>query len=245
MKSILNSAYHGLQITGDKRLSHNFTLKAYYTFGKALDYINTQNSTQQTAVDWDNIALDRGRANNDRTHSANLSGVWDLDYFGNTPALVRAIAGGWSIAGIVSLRSGTPLTITAGSDVNFDGNNNDRPDLVGVPFLDPNRPRNEVVDQWFNTAAFSRTTQASRNFAGTAGRGILDGPGLKNVDMTLARDFRIAERMKLQSRAEATNAFNIVNLMNPGTNANASANFGRITTARPMRQAQLGLKFIF
>jgi hypothetical protein len=244
-KSILNSAYHGLQVTGEKRMSHNFTVKGFYTFGKGLDYINTQNSTQQQATDWNNIALDRGRANNDRTHSATLSGVWELNYVGGAPAVLRAIAGGWSLAAIASFRSGTPLTITAGSDRNMDGNSNDRADLIGDPFLDPNRPRNEVVDQWFNTAAFTTQTQAIRNFAGTAGRGILDGPGLKNVDMTIARTFRLTEQKRLQFRAEATNAFNMVNLSNPSTGANNSSTFGRITTARPMRQAQLGLKFIF
>jgi len=69
-QSILNSSYHGLQITGDKRFSRNFNVKGFYTFGKGLDYINTQNSTQQTATDWNNIALDRGRTNNDRRHNA-------------------------------------------------------------------------------------------------------------------------------------------------------------------------------
>ena len=89
-KSILNSAYHGLQITGDKRLSHNFQVKGFYTFGKSLDYINTQNSTQQTATDWNNIALDRGRTNNDRRHNVVISGIWELKYFRDTPAFVRA-----------------------------------------------------------------------------------------------------------------------------------------------------------
>ena len=244
-KSILNSAYHGLQVTGEKRFSHNYVLKGFYTFGKGLDYINTQNSTQQAATDWNNIALDRGRSNADRTHSATISGVWELNYVRNAPFLVRAVAGGWSLATIATFRSGTPLTVTAGSDVNFDGTNNDRADLVGNPYLSPGRARNEVVDQWFNIAAFSKTTQAIHSYDGTAGRNIMDGPGLKNVDMTIARTFRITERKTLQFRAEATNAFNIVNLSNPGTNANTSSTFGKITTARAMRQAQLGLKFVF
>jgi hypothetical protein len=137
------------------------------------------------------------------------------------------------------------MTITAGNDVNFDGNNTDRADLIGNPFLDPNRPRSQVVDQWFNTAAFSKTPQAIHSYDGTAGRNIIDGPGLKNVDMTIARSFRIAERKTLQFRGEATNALNLVNLSNPGTNANSASTFGKITTARPMRQVQLGLKFVF
>jgi hypothetical protein len=245
IKSILNSAYHGMQITGEKRLSHHFIAKGFYTFGKGLDVVNTQNSTLQAATDWNNINLDRGRANNDRTHSAVMSGVWDLDYFRQAPTAVRWIAGGWSLAAITSLRSGTPLTITAGTDVNFDGVNNDRTDLVGDPRLDPHRARSAVVDQWFNIAAFSKVTQLKNNYAGSAGRNIIDGPGLKNVDLTIARTFKVREKTTLQFRGEATNALNIVNLSNPGTNATTTITYGKVTTARPMRQAQVGLKLVF
>ncbi len=245
IKSILNSAYHGLQVTGEKRLSHHFIAKGYYTLGKGLDAVNTQNSTLQAATDWNNILLDRGRANNDRRHSAVISGVWDLDYFRRSPKPLRLIAGGWSLAAIASMRSGTPLTITSGSDSNFDGTTNDRADLIGDPYLDPHRPRSAVVDQWFNIAAFSKTTQAKNSYDGTSGRNIIDGPGLKNVDMTISRSFRVTEKMRLQFRGEATNALNLVNLSNPGTNAGTSSTFGKITTAGPMRQMQLGLKLMF
>ena len=102
-----------------------------------------------------------------------------------------------------------------------------------------------MVDQWFNIAAFSRTTQAINSYDGTSGRNIIDGPGSKTVDMTIARSFRLRERMSLQFRAEATNALNLVNLSNPGTNANSASTFGKITTANPMRQMQLGLKLLF
>ena len=237
-KSILNSAYHGLQVKADRRFANNFTVRGFYTFGKGLDEVNTQSSTLQQATDWTNIALDRGRANNDRTHTVSVSGVWDLNYFKNTPRAVRLIAGGWSLATILSMRSGTPLTVTAGNDVNFDSQNNDRPDLIGNPYLDPNRPRSQVVDQWFNLAAFSKTTQAIHNYDGTAGRNIIDGPGLKNVDMTIARSFRLDERRTLQFRGEATNAFNIVNLSNPGTNANTASTYRQNRHEKPARCAR-------
>jgi hypothetical protein len=244
-KSILNSAYHGLQITGEKRFSHNFTAKGFYTFGKSLDFIDSQRSTAQTATDWNNIGLDRGRTVNDHRHNVVISGIWQLDYFRSSPVVVRTVAGGWTLTAITTLRSGTPLTITAGSDRNFNGTNNDRADLIGNPFLDPNRPRSQVIDQWFNTAAFSNVTQAANGYDGTAGRGIVDGPGLKNVDLGIYRDFRVAEAKTLTFRAEMSNAFNLVNLSNPGTNAGSSSTFGKITTANPMRQVQLGLRFAF
>ena len=67
----------------------------------------------------------------------------------------------------------------------------------------------------------------------------MDGPGLKNVDMGIYRDFRITEGKTLTFRTEMTNAFNLVNLSNPGTNAGSSSTFGKITTANAMRQVQL------
>ena len=54
-----------------------------------------------------------------------------------------------------------------------------------------------------------------------------------------------ARRAGVEFRFESTNAFNLVNLSAPGTGQNSSSNFGRITTAGPMRQAQLGLRLTF
>jgi hypothetical protein len=202
----------------------------------------TLSSISMAATDWRNIALDRGRANNDRTHSVVVSGIWELNYFRSTPKYVRAVAGGWSISVINSMRSGTPLTITSGTDTNLDGLGGDRANLVGDPRLDPNRPRSEVVAAWFNTKAFSTVANGKD---GTAGRNIIDGPGLKNVDMGIFRDFHPREKMRLMFRAEMTNAFNLVNLSNPGTGLNSGSTFGKVTTAAPMRQVQLGLRLTF
>jgi len=173
-----------------------------------------------------------------------ISGIWRLDYFKSTPRVVSAVAGGWSLAAISPFRSGAPLTIAAGSDRNFDGNSTDRADLIGDPFLDPHRPRSQM-DRWFNAAAFSSIMQARNSFDGTAGRGILDAPGSKNVDLGIYREFRIAEGKTLLFRTEMTNAFNLVNLSAPGTSAGSTSQLGRITTAGPMRQLQLGMKLRF
>jgi len=243
-KSILNSAYHGLQITGEKRYSRNFSLKGFYTFGKGLDVTDTQNSTASTdrAMDWNNLMLDRGRTNGDRRHRFNVNGIWRLNYFQSTPAPVRAVAGGWSLSFIFSAQSGTPLTITAGGDRNLDGNSNDRANLIGDPLLDAGRSRNELVAKFFNTAAFAVPANGT---TGTAGRNIIDGAGLKNLDLGIFRDFRLMEGKTLQFRGEMTNACNLVNLSNPGTGANNSSTFGKITSAGPMRQVQLGLRLTF
>jgi hypothetical protein len=243
-KSILNSAYHGLQISGEKRYSRNFSVKGFYCFGKGLDVTNTQASTTavSSATDWNNLLLDRGRTNGDRTHRLNINGIWRLNYVSHLPGPVRAVAGGWSLSFIFSAQSGSPLTITSGSDRNLDGNNNDRANLNGNPRLDSGRSRGELAAQFFDTTVFS---QPANGTTGTAGRNIIDGPGLKNVDLGIFRDFRLREKMTLQFRGEMTNAFNLVNLSNPGTNAGSTSTFGRVTSAGAMRQVQMGMRLTF
>lgn len=241
VESITNTAYHGLQLTAEKRLSRSFSFKAFYTFGKALDSAGSQSDTSDSVQNFNNIAAERGRADSDRRHNFVLSGIWRVNYLKNWHPVARALVNGWSLSAIVTMRSGRPLTITNGSDANLDGNTNDRANLVGNPVLDHNRERSEVVAAWFNTAAFAQPPVGTD---GTAGRNIIDGPGLKNVDLGIFRDFNFTERFRLQFRAEATNALNIVNLNNPVTSRNSSQ-FGQIRDARTMREVQLGLRLTF
>jgi hypothetical protein len=126
-------------------------------------------------------------------------------------------------------------------DNNLDGSTSDRPNQIGNPLLPANRPRSQLVAMWFNPAAFASPPYPTD---GTAGRDILNGPGYKDVDMAISRDFQIRERFNLQFRAEATNAFNLVNLNSPVSTL-SSGNVGQITGAGSMRQGQLGLRLTF
>ena len=67
--------------------------------------------------------------------------------------------------------------------------------------------------------------------------------GYKSVDLSLFKNVEFGgfngRRSTVQIRVEAFNAFNWTNLNNPTSNTN-SANFGRVTSARPMRVVQLG-----
>jgi len=84
---------------------------------------------------------------------------------------------------------------------------------------------------------------------GNSARNLLYGPGYKTVDLAISRDFSLTERVKLRFRAEATNAFNHVNLGQPGASVpaagSASASFGVITSANSMRKMQFGLRLSF
>ncbi len=77
-----------------------------------------------------NLAAERARNSNDRTHSLVLSGVWRIDYLRNSSSVARVLAHDWTVSAIATFQTGTPLTIAAGSDRNFDGLTNDRADLA-------------------------------------------------------------------------------------------------------------------
>ena len=171
-----------------------------------------------------------------------LSGVWNIDYFDDSQGLVKALASDWTLSAIVTLQSGTPMTISSGLDRNFDGLTNDRADIIGNPTLDSGRPREELIEQWFDTTAFA---QPAIGLDGTAGRNIVEGPGYRNVDLGVFRDIRFGGRTTVQFRVEATNVLNIVNLTNPGTALNAPTAFGKIRSARDMRRIQLGARVSF
>ena len=154
---------------------------------------------------------------------------------------MRAIINDWELSGIVTLQSGLPFTVTTGTDINLDGTSNDRANLIGNPFLDPNRSRNDVSNAWFNIAAFAKGANGTD---GNAARNLMTGPGSKNVDMGIFRNLKFTERMVLQIRGEFTNIFNLVNLSNPNAALNAAA-VGTIRSASAMRQVQLGLRLTF
>ena len=63
--------------------------------------------------------------------------------------------------------------------------------------------------------------------------------------MSVIKNFRITERVRLQFRAEAYNAFNHANFSNPATNNATQSGFGAITSVDPARQFQLAGKVSF
>jgi len=241
LESIFTSDYHALQMSAERRGSQ-LSFKAYYTLGQGEEDVDFQGGGLPTVQNSNRLEMERGRSSSDRRHNFVLSTVWKPAFFEDSAPILSAILDGWTVSTIVTVQSGTALTITAGQDRNLDGINNDRADVSGDPVLDSGRPREELIEGWFNVAAFSNPATGTD---GTAGRGILDGPGYRSVDLGLFRDFGLPRGAALQFRMEATNFLNTVNLQNPGTNFNAPATFGKIRSARDMRRIQLGARLSF
>jgi len=242
VRSIMGTSYHGLQTTVEKRLSHRIAFKGFYTFSKSLSSAQLHNDTTGGgAQNHRNLANERGRSDFDRRHNFVTSLIWQPDYFGGSGRVLRSVLNGWELSAIVTFRAGAPFTVSSGRDNNLDGSSNDRANLVGNPFLDPNRSRAAAAAMWFNTAAFVTNPTGTD---GTAGRNIMTAPGTRNVDLGLFRNFKLHERLTLQARAELSNAFNLVNLSAPSATL-TSGTFGQIRSASDMRETQLGLRLTF
>jgi hypothetical protein len=233
-----NSVYHAMQLSLNKRFTRGFTLLANYTWSKLIDDSSGDGDTPANPFDFRN---ERGPSDLDITHRFVGSYIWTLSKLTDQSAVVRHALGGWEANGIVTLESGNWINFVSGRDNSGTGVNGDRADLVGDPFLSASSSRGELIARYFNTAAFAQNPPGT---FGTAGRNIMRGPGLANVDFGLAKNFQIREQMRVQFRSEFFNLFNRVNLSNPNTNV-SSNQFGVITGAGSPRVVQLALKFYF
>ena len=90
------------------------------------------------------------------------------------------------------------------------GPHGDRPSLIANPKLS-----NPTIDEWFNTDAFVINPLGLN---GNERRNPLYGPHNQHWDLSVAKDFRIREGMKMQFRAESFNLTNTASFGLPGTN---------------------------
>src|SRR5262249_39665654 len=126
-----------------------------------------------------------------------------------------------------------------GTDRSNTGGGQDRPNVVSGQ--DPDAGP-QTIQQWFNTSAYVLNDLGTW---GNAGRNTFYGPGINRVDASIIRNFRITGGKTIQFRFEAFNALNNPIWNDPNTTL-TSPLYGTINSTRtPMRELQIGLKFVF
>jgi hypothetical protein len=247
-----NSNYNGLQVDLTRH-ARNLQFRGVYSFGKALDDGSSLNnsisgSTNAFTMNPLDPRADYGRSSFDARHSGVVNVTWNVPFWGKSGSWWRAVVRGWQISGIATAQSGLPFSPQLGFNPSNDGNtrNPGRPSLnpafTGKMILgDPNR--------YFDPNAFVVPLNGTY---GNAGRNILEGPGVQNVDISLSRRFPVTERVNLQFRSELFNLFNHTNfgLPNPivftDATSGPSSSAGRITsTTTTSRQIQFGVKLLW
>ncbi len=256
LQSNQNSNYNGLQISVEKYLSHNFSARGFYIWSKTLasNALDGQ-SLAANFVDPNFPQLEaHQRAADDRRNTMSVSFVWNPDYFGSYNRYIRTALNGWTISGIITANSGQPFTVTTGTDVNGDGQTNDRPSVAPgkVPHtFGGHRSRVASERQWFDTSAYCVPGVSGCPGVGPLGLlgntrpAQLDVPGYRDIDASLFRTFGIFDNLKFQLRGEVTNVFNLTNLGTPSTSMNSST-FGQVNgTGGSNRIIQVGGRILF
>jgi len=240
--------YNALQTSFTHRFSHGFQSQVSYTWSKSID-----NGSGSFGLDGGQnvgnpfaLGNERGLSNFNRTHNFRVSGLYAFPF--HAKGAIGKVIEGWQFTGIYSYLSGSPATPASAQFAvhNSNGSNAGRPDWVAGCQL---YPEHQTLSNWFNPNCF--TLQPAGTY-GNAGRNIIIGPNLWDLDSSLIKDTKATERFTVEFRAEAFNLLNHPSFQNPSatifTNLAGArvASAGQIsaTNSQP-RQIQLSLKLLF
>jgi outer membrane receptor protein involved in Fe transport len=264
--AIGNSMYHSLNVRLEKRYSAGFTFLTNYTWSKNLesngngDSSFNQNGGTTLPIDAYNLWREKSYAPLDVPHVFNFNYGYELPFGASKQWLnhkgpVNWILGGWQVNGILTMRSGFPTDIRtaripSGNQTYATLNVPDR--VSGVSMYLPDRS----VDGFFNPAAFVDPQQIRNSRGnlitqfGNSARRVARGPGSRNLDFSLFKNFRPMERFNVQFRAEAFNMTNTPTFTLPSASAPAltigNPGFGKLgSSSATGRQIQFGLKLSF
>jgi hypothetical protein len=168
--------------------------------------------------------------------------------------ILRAVAGGWNVAGTFELQPGSLIMFTnALNTLNlfFYGDlskiKKDKPEiaLTADGKIDPTK-------YWFNTEGFE--TNAARiptTFQTRAFPFYIDGlrgPGVTYANLNVTRTFGVGGRRTVQTRLDIQNLFNYAGYSNPVVDP-TNTNFGKVVAAASaagaMRFFSFGLRYAF
>lgn len=232
------SDYQSIQAKLDRRFMNGILVTNSYTFGRARNFAD-DNGGISTPADWERSY---GLAGFDRRHTWVTSFVVDMPFFRDADnAFLRNTLGGWQASGLLTLMSGTPLSVTAdGALLRAPGNTlyadrNGDPEILGG--FGPNV-------KYFDTAVFSQPAPATFGNTVRNGSGVR-GPGFTALDFSLVKRFTFGQTYRFfELRADAFNLTNTPAWANPNTNL-ASPQFGTITAASNQRIIRFALKYAF
>jgi hypothetical protein len=238
--------YHSMQVGVEKRLTKGLTFQASYTWSKlmqAIEYLNDVDARPTEVI-----------SDQDYPHRFALNGIYELPFgrgrrfLGGANRWLDLAVGGWQFQGWFEGQSGEALGF---GNAIVRGNLRDLVLPVG----------DRTTDAWFNLEAANRiferdpAKQLANNYRTLPLRfSYIRADGTNNFDLSLFKNFRVTERVKLQFRAESFNALNHVQFANPVSNPTSGQTptvintaFGTITGEKGhgQRQWTFGLKLLF
>jgi len=236
-RSDSNSNYNALQVYVSKRKGA-LAFTASYTYAKALGDSSANNSD---LVNWQSLSYNYGELNIDRKHAFVTDINYQLPNFRGRNRLLREGPGGFMVTAVWRLQTGAFYDISAAAPTL----GTRRANYVAGQAVYQKGPCCTLaghVRQFLNPAAF---TAPPANAFGNSGVGQVVLPGLDQLDINLAKNFPIHQRLAFRFEVNAFNVLNHTNYSSLGTTATSGSSFGRLSGAYPPRQMQFGGKFTF
>jgi len=279
------SSYHALEVGIQKRMSRGLQMQGSFTWGKSMDTSSATVAGDQFGNSisswWPYFDPNASRAVSDFNVGRTLvvDATWDIPGLKSASGPVDWVTNGWELGGIYTVSDGVPFTATFGTDGDPLGLNSsdpwDFPNRLTGPgcksLINPGSPTNYIKTQCFAiptapSAAFYTancdpafgTPPQCFNLRGNAGRNILTGPGLSELDFSVFKNNpikKISETFNVQFRAEFFNILNHANFAVPVTPTNTdifdstgvpTGSAGLLTsTTTTAREIQFALKVIW
>ena len=257
--------YNALQLAFQQRFNKGLSFQANYTWSKCLtnnngyygrygDAASSQASNDISfPQDTYNMNADYGVCDHDVTSVFNGYVTYQLPYgkgraMGKDASpILDAVLGGWDVNAVFTVHGGFPITMQSWAGDPGTGSFDPRPSCIGPSIATPdaeNSAANGGGYVWFSTA--NMVNPAPGHF-GNCGVGTERGPGLKQIDLSLAKNFNIREGQRLEFRAEAINAFNtpVLDVIGYSVDIFGGSGAGVVNTSQGARNLQLGLKYVF
>jgi len=231
----LNTNWYGLEIGVRHPVGHNVSLTVAYTWQHDLSEIrgNSLFDNESGPVNVYEPGDDYGNSAINVPQSLSFGYIWNLPWYHDARGWQKQVLGGWRFSGLSTFETG--FSQNPGLSIAHPGLSN-RPNTTGVSVAGP-----KTLAEWFNTAAFAAPAVG---YFGSAAPGDIYGPGLKDFDMAIYKDFKFLERQKIEFRAEAFNVFNFTNFNGVSTSF-GSGTYGTITSTRDPRIFELALRYEF
>ena len=231
----------------DRRFAAGLQFRAFYTWAKLLNDRAESGQRGGGAVQnpLDTQRAERSVSDDDVPHAFVFSWTYELPFAKTSRGVVRALAQGWTLNGILRYESGRPLAITMDNNLaNLLFNGTKRPNRVndasGTTDLqdrdfDPNRDRYLTKSGWSDPGFLQFGNAPSRDASVR---------GFKNYveDVSIFKVTQMTERVRLRFEAQGGNITNRVKFCDPNTNW-SSGQFGQVSTqCNQPRSVQFGLK---
>jgi len=269
---------HGLQVQGTFTWGKSIDTSSATVAGDAF-------SNSISSLHWFDLRLGRGPSDFDVGRTVVVNGTWEVPTPKSFASPAQWALGGWELGLIFTASDGVPFTATwgTGSDPANTNSGDDWafPNRLSGPgcktLTNPGNP-----NAYIKTQCFAVPTAPDLNFwnqycdplppsigapvafplcfnlRGNAGRNILIGPGLTDLDFALFKNNYIkgiSDTFNIQFRAEIFNILNHVNFAPPATPTNTDIFLGDGTlnpvagvlsmTSTSAREIQFALKVIF